>query len=142
MASTVLLELRGQLEWLTREIRFRIFCYSVRHFVLEYDAKSSRNTFQYSERDQIITVHVIGGIKAFIKVPQNWPVSLSPLKLLSLKPLNEYNSDIPLGILCKSLEILNSLELSRRINVLPFIDAIEEILVKELKKSSKVQHEH
>lgn len=129
-----LLELRSLLVYLVGQIQFRIYCYSIRSAVLKDDAKVSRNSFQYSERDQVITVHVFGGIKAFVKVPQNWPVSMSPLKLLSLKPLDESSGDISLGMLCKAMDILNSLELSRRQNLLLFIDAIEEILLQEMPK--------
>ncbi|KAH9328926.1 hypothetical protein KI387_001034, partial [Taxus chinensis] len=116
-------KLRGQLDFLVKEIQFRIYCHNIRLAVLECDAKVSRNSFQYSERDQVITVHVFGGIKAFIKIPQNWPVSTSPLKLISMKPLDESAGDISLVMLCKAMEILNTVELSRRQNLLLFIDA-------------------
>jgi hypothetical protein len=131
-----LLESRSQLAYLVGQIQFRIYCYSIRSAVLKDDAKASRNSFQYSERDQVIIVHVFGGIKAFIKVPQNWPVSVSALKLLSLKPLDETSGDISLGMLCKAMDILNSLELSRRQKLLLFIDAIEEILLQEMPKGT------
>lgn len=136
MTRITLLELRSQLAYLVGQIQFRIYCYSIRSAVLKDDAKASRNSFQYSERDQVIIVHVFGGIKAFIKVPQNWPVSISPLKLLSLKPLDETSGDISLGMLCKAMDLLNSLELSRRQNLLLFIDAIEEILLQEMPKGA------
>ncbi|GLJ45734.1 hypothetical protein SUGI_0962480 [Cryptomeria japonica] len=136
VTAIALAEFRGRFEFLVKEIQFRIYCHNIRLALLEHDAKLSRNSFSYSERDQVITVHVFGGIKAFIKVANSWPVSTSPLKLISLKPLDESAGDISFSMLCKAMEISNSLDMSRRQSLLLFIDAIEDILLQQMQKPS------
>lgn len=45
--------------------------------------------------------HMVGGIDAFIKVSQGWPVYSSPLRLISLKSSSQFSKEISLSFLCK-----------------------------------------
>ena len=44
---------------------------------------------------------MIGGIDAFIKVSQGWPLADSPLKLVSLKSSDHYTKGASLSLVCK-----------------------------------------
>lgn len=56
---------------------------------------------EYLVRDEMIVAHVAGGIDAFIKVSQGWPVSSSPLNLTSLKSSDQHSKGVSLSFLCK-----------------------------------------
>jgi hypothetical protein len=53
------------------------------------------------DRDEIIVAHMVGGVDAFMEVSQGWPITNSPLKLVSLKNSNHHAKEISLGFLCK-----------------------------------------
>lgn len=53
------------------------------------------------DRDEIIVAHMVGGVDAFIKVCQGWPVSNNALKLKSLKSSDQQSKGISLSFLCK-----------------------------------------
>ncbi|KAK1295558.1 hypothetical protein QJS10_CPA16g00992 [Acorus calamus] len=90
----------------TEMINVEIFPNDVSISTVVDAVKSSRHSFEYSDRDEIITAHLKGGIKVLIKVCQGWPVSTSPLKLVSVKNSDIYAKDI-------SLSCLSKLELAR-----------------------------
>ena len=46
---------------------------------------------------------MVGGIDAFIKLPQGWPLSDLALELISLKSTSQYSKEISLSFLCKIL---------------------------------------
>lgn len=60
-----------------------------------------RHSFEYSDKDETIILHLVGNIDAFIKIPHSWPVSTSPLKLVSLKNSDFHSKGISLSLLCK-----------------------------------------
>ncbi|KAK1272046.1 hypothetical protein QJS04_geneDACA012663 [Acorus gramineus] len=115
------------LVWLVRSIQQRILLSSLRTLIVE-EASKSRHSFEYSDRDEIITAHLKGGIKVLIKVCQGWPVSTSPLKLVSVKNSDIYAKDISLSCLSKLEEFADSLDVQKRHHLPSFVDAIEELL--------------
>ncbi|KAK1318255.1 hypothetical protein QJS10_CPB04g00296 [Acorus calamus] len=118
------------LVWLVRSIQQRILLSSLRTLVVK-DASKSRHSFEYSDRDEIITAHLKGRIKVLIKVCQGWPVSTSPLKLVSVKNSDIYAKDISLSCLAKLEELADSLDIQKRHHLLSFVDAIEAMLAQQ-----------
>ena len=49
----------------------------------------------------MIVAHPVEGVDAFIKVPQGWPMSDSPLKLTSIKSSNHYTEGISSSFVSK-----------------------------------------
>lgn len=49
----------------------------------------------------MIVAHLLGGVDAFLKVSQGWPLSNSPLKLISLKSSDHQSKQISLSFFCK-----------------------------------------
>nr|KJB61296.1 hypothetical protein B456_009G350500 [Gossypium raimondii] len=96
-------------------------------------AKSFRHCFEYLERDETIIAHLAGGIDAFIKVSQGWPLSKSPLKLLSVKSSDHHSRGISLSLLCKVEEMANSLDMNIRLNLSTFVDAVEKLLLEQMR---------
>lgn len=66
-----------------------------------YLLKSNRHSFEYVDREEMIVAHMIGGIDAFIKPLQGWPLTSSGLTLMSLKSSSHSSKEIPLTVLCK-----------------------------------------
>lgn len=60
-----------------------------------------RHSFEYSDRDETVTAHLVGGIDAFIKISLDWPLSSSGLKLISIKSSDKQSKSISLSFLCK-----------------------------------------
>lgn len=122
----------SQLESLVRQVQHCIILCTLKKLLLK-DAKMSRHSFEHSERDEMITAHMVGGIDAFINIPQSWPLSNSGLKLISLKNSMDNSKSISLGLLYKIKEHANSLNVHTRSNLTKFMDAIEETLVQEMR---------
>lgn len=59
----------------------------------------SRRSAVYSDKDETITIHLLGGVDAYIDIPDGWPVSDFGLKLISVMGKN--NNNISLDIICK-----------------------------------------
>ncbi|KAK1381180.1 centrosomal protein of 290 kDa-like [Heracleum sosnowskyi] len=127
-----LLETRSPLEWFIRKVQDRIVLSILRRVVVK-SANKSRHSIEYIERDDSIVAHMVGGVDAFMKVHQNWPLDGSPLKLISLKNSSPHSKEISLSFLCKVEEAANSLEKKIQQNISSFVDAIEEILVKHMR---------
>ncbi|XP_039013575.1 uncharacterized protein LOC120143280 isoform X2 [Hibiscus syriacus] len=96
-------------------------------------AKSYRHCFEYIEKDETIAAHLVEGIDAFIKVSQGWPLSESPLKLLSVKSSDHHSREISLSLLCKVQEMANSLDTNIRQNLSTFVDAVEKLLLEQMR---------
>jgi len=79
----------------------------------------------------MIVAHMVGGVDAFIKMSQGWPVSNNALKLISLKSSSQHSKEISLSFLCKVEDVANSLDAQIRQNISSFVDAIEEILMQQ-----------
>ncbi|KAL6970980.1 hypothetical protein U1Q18_030659 [Sarracenia purpurea var. burkii] len=126
-----MLETRSSLEWFVRQVQNRIVLCTLRRLLVKEN--KSRHSFEYLDRDETIIAHMVGGVDAFIKIPQGWPVSNFVLKLISLKSSSHYSKEISLSFLCKVEEVANSLDTHIRQNIASFVDAIEEILMQRMR---------
>ncbi|KAG5560689.1 hypothetical protein RHGRI_003876 [Rhododendron griersonianum] len=125
-----MLEMRSPLEWFVRRVQDRIVLCTLRRLLVKF-ANKSRHSFEYIDRDEIIVAHMVGGVDAFIKMSQGWPVSNNALKLISLKSSSQYSKEISLSFLCKVEEVANSLDAQIRQNISSFVDAVEKILMQQ-----------
>ncbi|XWS09189.1 hypothetical protein CRYUN_Cryun40dG0064500 [Craigia yunnanensis] len=125
-------ETRSSLEWFVGKVQDRIILSTLRRFIVKSTNKS-RHSFEYLERDETIVAHLVGGIDAFIKVSQGWPLSKSPLKLLSVKSSNHHSMGISLSLLCKVEEMANSLDALIRQNLSTFADDVEKLLLEQMR---------
>ncbi|XP_071938271.1 uncharacterized protein [Coffea arabica] len=96
-------------------------------------AKSFRHSFEYLDRDEMIVAHMVGGIDAFIRLAQGWPIASAPLNLLTLKSSSNYSKEISLSFLCKVVDVANSLDEHLRYDISSFADGIEEILLQQMR---------
>ncbi|KAL5848537.1 hypothetical protein ACOSQ4_006550 [Xanthoceras sorbifolium] len=125
-----LIETRTPLQWFVRKVQDRIILSTLRRFLVKA-ANKSRHFFEYLDRDETVVAHLVGGIDAFIKLSQGWPLLNSPLKLISLKSSDHHSKGISLSFVCKVEEAANSLDVHMRQNLSSFVDAVEKILVEE-----------
>ncbi|KAH7857676.1 hypothetical protein Vadar_015250 [Vaccinium darrowii] len=125
-----MLEMRSPLEWFVRRVQDRIVLCTLRQLLVKF-ANKSRHSFEYIDRDEMIVAHMVGGVDAFIKMSQGWPVSNNALKLISLKSSSQHSKEISLSFLCKVEDVANSLDAQIRQNISSFVDAIEEILMQQ-----------
>ncbi|KAK8647682.1 hypothetical protein V6N13_121410 [Hibiscus sabdariffa] len=125
-------EPRSSLEWLVGKVQDRIILSTLRRFIVKSTNKS-RHCFEYIEKDETIAAHLVGGIDAFIKVSHGWPLSESPLKLLSVKSSDHQSRGISLSLLCKVQETANSLDMNIRQNLSTFVDAVEKLLLEQMR---------
>ncbi|KAG8636902.1 uncharacterized protein LOC110601451 isoform X2 [Manihot esculenta] len=123
---------RSSLEWFVRKVQDRIILCTMRRVVVKH-ANKSRHSFEYVDRDETIVAHLVGGIDAFIKLSQGWPIAKSPLKVLSLKSSDHHSKEISLSFLCKVEEVVNYLDIDVQLNLLTFVEAIEKILVEQMR---------
>lgn len=126
-----LTETSSSLEWFVRKAQDRIIQSTLRRLVAR-SASTSRQSIEYLDRDEIIVAHMVGGVDAFMEVSQGWPITNSPLKLVSLKNSNHHAKEISLGFLCKVEEAANSLDVHTRQNLSSFVDSVEKILVEQM----------
>ncbi|XP_024451596.2 uncharacterized protein LOC7461649 isoform X2 [Populus trichocarpa] len=126
-----LMETSSSLEWFVRKAQDRIIQSTLRRLVAR-SASTSRQSIEYLDRDEIIVAHMVGGVDAFMEVSQGWPITNSPLKLVSLKNANHHAKEISLGFLCKVEEAANSLDVHTRQNLSSFVDSVEKILVEQM----------
>ncbi|XP_028759696.1 uncharacterized protein LOC114746534 isoform X2 [Neltuma alba] len=120
----------SSLQWLIRKVQDRVILSSLRRLAVK-DANKLRYSLEYLDRDEIIVAHVAGGIDAFIKVSQNWPLYGPPLKLISLTGSDNLK-EISLSFLCKVEKLANSSDSHIRQNIPSFVDAIEKILIEQM----------
>ncbi|KAH0640608.1 hypothetical protein KY285_037194 [Solanum tuberosum] len=125
------LENRSSLEWFVKRVQDRIVLSTLRRFLVK-SANSSRHSFDYVDREETIVAHLVGGIDAFIKLPQGWPLTSSGLTLMSLKSSSQYSQQISLTLLCKVAEVANSLDTNARQTISGFTDRVEEILMQQM----------
>ncbi|KAF7837010.1 cation/H(+) antiporter 4-like [Senna tora] len=121
---------KSSLQWLIRKVQDRIILSTVRRLVVK-DANKSRYSLEYLDRDETIVAHMAGGIDAFIKLSHSWPITNSPLKLISLKGSDNLK-EISLSFLCKVEKVVNSSDSHIRQNIPSFVDAIEKILIEQM----------
>ncbi|KAI3935943.1 hypothetical protein MKW92_008004 [Papaver armeniacum] len=130
--SLPILRNRSSLEWFIRKVQTRIIFCSLRQLLVK-EASKSRYSFEYSDKDETVIAQVPGGIAAFIRIPKGWPTINSPLKLISLKASDNHSTGISLSFLCKVQDLVNSLDVKRRQNLPDFADAIEEVLLQQMR---------
>ncbi|KAG6582484.1 hypothetical protein SDJN03_22486, partial [Cucurbita argyrosperma subsp. sororia] len=121
----------NSLEWFVKKVQDRIVLCTLRRFVVKSANKSS-HSFDYIDQDETIVCCMIGGIDAFIKVSQGWPLADSPLKLVSLKSSDHYTKGASLSLVCKVEKMANSLDARIRQNLSSFADAVEKILKEQM----------
>ncbi|OIT05995.1 PREDICTED: uncharacterized protein LOC109207482 [Nicotiana attenuata] len=129
--SVTVLEDRCFLEWLVRRVQDRIVLCTLRQFLVK-SANNARHSFEYMDREEMIVAHMVGGIDAFIKPLQGWPLTSSGLTLMSLKSSSHSSKEIPLTVLCKVAEVANSLDTNSRQTISVFADRVEEILMQQM----------
>ncbi|CAK7328422.1 unnamed protein product [Dovyalis caffra] len=127
-----LMETSSSLEWFVRKAQDRIIQCTLRRLVAK-SASTSRQSIEYLDKDEIIVAHLVGGVDAFMKVSHGWPITNFPLKLVSLKSSNHHSKEISLAFLCKVEEVANSLDVQTRQNLSSFVDAVEKILVEQMR---------
>ncbi|CAN7127056.1 unnamed protein product [Brassica rapa subsp. narinosa] len=127
---SALLDTRSSLQWLVAKVTERIISVTLRKCMVK-SSKTIRHTFEYYDKDETIVAHIAGGIDAFLKVSDGWPLLNSPLKLASLKNSENHSNGISLSLICKVEELANSLDLQTRQNLSSFMDAIEKILMQQ-----------
>lgn len=131
-SSIMVHETRSSMEWLVGKVQDRIILTTLRRYIVKRMNKS-RHSIEYLERDETIIAHLVGGIDAFIKVSQGWPLSKSPLQLLSVKSSDHHSRGISLSLLCKVEEMANSLDKHIRQNLLTFVDNVEKLLLEQMR---------
>ncbi|KAL6652733.1 hypothetical protein ACP70R_011658 [Stipagrostis hirtigluma subsp. patula] len=119
------------LGWLIRQVQHHIILNILRRSLVN-GANNSRHSFEYVDKDDTVVAHLVGGIDAFIKISEDWPLSSNGLKLISIRNSGTQQMNITLGLLCRAKELANGLELQTRRHLVRFIDAVEEILVREM----------
>ncbi|CAI9265844.1 unnamed protein product [Lactuca saligna] len=125
-------ENKTSLEWFVRRVQDRIILNTLRKSLVK-DANKSRHSIEYIDRDEMIIGHMVDGVDAFIKPSQGWPMTTSPLKLLSLKGSTQSSKEVTFSFLCKVEEMVNSLDVKVCQNLSTFMDAIEEILKQRMR---------
>uniref|UniRef100_A0A0E0DD98 Uncharacterized protein n=1 Tax=Oryza meridionalis TaxID=40149 RepID=A0A0E0DD98_9ORYZ len=120
------------LGWIIRQFQHHIIINTLRRSLVK-DANNSRHSFEYIDKDGTILAHLAGGIDAFIKISADWPLSSCGLKLISILSSRAQSADISLALLCKTKELANGLELQTRRHLVKFVDAIEDILFREMR---------
>ncbi|KAE9587860.1 hypothetical protein Lal_00029473 [Lupinus albus] len=120
----------SSLQWFIKEVQDRIIVSTLRHLVVK-DANKSRYSLVYLDKDETIVAHMPGGIDAYIKLSNGWPIYGSPLKLISIKGSDTLKST-SLSFHCKVEKMANSLDNHIRHNILRFVDAVEKVLKEQL----------
>ncbi|BBG93383.1 hypothetical protein Prudu_001376 [Prunus dulcis] len=122
---------KSSLQWFVTKVQDRIVLGTMRRLVVK-NANKSRHSLEFLDKDETVVAHVVGGVDAFIKVPQGWPLLSSPLKLIYLKSSDQHSKGISLSFLCTVQELANSLAVRIRQTLSSFVDAIEKILVEQM----------
>ncbi|XP_016648074.1 PREDICTED: uncharacterized protein LOC103322675 [Prunus mume] len=91
---------KSSLQWFVTKVQDRIVLCTMRRLVVK-NANKSRYSLEYLDKDETVVAHVVGGVDAFIKVAQVWPLLSSPLKLIYLKSSDQHSKGISLSFLCK-----------------------------------------
>nr|TKW03901.1 hypothetical protein SEVIR_7G073500v2 [Setaria viridis] len=92
-----------------------------------------RHSFEYFDKEEAIVAHLDRGIDASIKISSDWPLCSYGLKLISLRNSGTHPTNMASSLLSKTKELANGLDLHIRQHLLRFVDAVEEILIRELR---------
>ncbi|ANM65692.1 RNA-directed DNA polymerase (reverse transcriptase)-related family protein [Arabidopsis thaliana] len=133
---SAVLDTRSSVQWVVAKVQDKIISTTLRKdFVMS--SKTIRYTFEYYDKDETIVAHIAGGIDAFLKVSDGWPLLNTPLKLASLKNSDNQSKGFSLSLISKLEELANSLDLETRQNLSGFMDAVEKILVQQTREELK-----
>ncbi|PWZ41824.1 hypothetical protein Zm00014a_036445 [Zea mays] len=97
----------------------------------EWNAK--RHCFEYLNKKEMIVAHLDRGIDVSIKMSSDWPLCSYGLKLISIRNAGDRPTNIASTILCKTKELANELEPQIRQHLLTLVDAVEDIIIRELR---------
>lgn len=118
------------LGWFLQKVQDRIVTCTMRQLIVKL---KSRHSFEYVDKEELIIAHMDGGVDVFIKPSQGWPLSMSALKLVSLRSSDQNARGISLSLLSKVEEAANSLDVNIRKSITDFVDGIEEILLEKMR---------
>ncbi|KAH9620787.1 hypothetical protein KSS87_018167 [Heliosperma pusillum] len=93
-------ETRSTLGWFLQKVQDRIVMCTLRQLVVK-NANNSRHSFEYLDKDESVIAHMTGGTDAYLKPSQDWPLSGSELKLVSLRSSDQNAKEISLSLLSK-----------------------------------------
>ncbi|XP_076922352.1 uncharacterized protein LOC143584117 [Bidens hawaiensis] len=123
---------KTSLEWFVQRVQEKIVLRTLRKSLVKAASKS-RHFIEYVDKDEIIIAHLVDGVEACIKASPGWPITSSPLKLLSLKASSQSSKEVTFSFLCKVEERVNSLDVQVCQNLSTFVDAIEEIFTQRMR---------
>ncbi|CAN0875311.1 hypothetical protein LINGRAHAP2_LOCUS10754, partial [Linum grandiflorum] len=129
-SSSSIPETRSSLQWFILKVQDKISECNLRRHVAKSGSKS-RHSFEYLDKDETIKAHLVG-VDAFIKVGPGWPLTNSPLKLMSLKSSNQHK-EVSLSFLCKIEERANSMDAQIRHELVSFADEIEKAVLEQMR---------
>nr|CAB3484271.1 unnamed protein product [Digitaria exilis] len=95
--------------------------------------RSSRHSFEYFNREEVIIAHLDREVDASIKISSDWPLCSYGLKLISIRNSGTHPTNIASSLLSKTQKLANGLEQEIRQHLVRFMDAVEEILIRELR---------
>ncbi|XP_027337591.1 cation/H(+) antiporter 4-like [Abrus precatorius] len=124
---------KSSLQWFIQKVQDRIILSNLRRLIVK-DANKSRYSLEYLDKNETIVAHMAGGIDAYIKLSNGWPIFCSPLKLISIKG-SESSDDLKrtsLNFHSKLEKLANSLDTHIRHNISSFVDAVEKVLIEQL----------
>ncbi|PAN37741.1 hypothetical protein PAHAL_7G118200 [Panicum hallii] len=120
------------LGWLIQQCQRRFIINALRRSLVN-DANNSRHSFEYFDKEDAIIAHLDRGIDASIKISSDWPLCSYGLKLISICNSGTHPTNIASSLLTKTKELANGLDQHIRQHLVRFVDAVEEILIRELR---------
>ncbi|CAL5017433.1 unnamed protein product [Urochloa decumbens] len=119
------------LGWLIQQCQCRFIVNALRRSLVN-DANNSRHSFEYLDKEEVIIAHLDRGVDASIKISSDWPLCSYGLKLISIRNSGTNPINIDSSLLSKIKELANTLDGHIRQYLVKFVDAVEEILIREL----------
>uniref|UniRef100_A0A0A9ENF6 Uncharacterized protein n=1 Tax=Arundo donax TaxID=35708 RepID=A0A0A9ENF6_ARUDO len=117
--------------WLILQFQHHIIVNALRQSLVN-DANNSRHSFEYFDKEETVVAHLVRGVDVVIKTSADWPVSSYGLKLITICNSGTHPTNICSSLLSKTKELANGLELQIRRHLVRLVDAVEDILVREL----------
>ncbi|CAD5324006.1 unnamed protein product [Arabidopsis thaliana] len=97
---SAVLDTRSSVQWVVAKVQDKIISTTLRKYIV-MSSKTIRYTFEYYDKDETIVAHIAGGIDAFLKVSDGWPLLNTPLKLASLKNSDNQSKGFSLSLISK-----------------------------------------
>ncbi|KAF8697147.1 hypothetical protein HU200_036141 [Digitaria exilis] len=120
------------LGWLIQQCQRCLIINALRRSLVN-DANNSRHSFEYFNREEVIIAHLDREVDASIKISSDWPLCSYGLKLISIRNSGTHPTNIASSLLSKTQKLANGLEQEIRQHLVRFMDAVEEILIRELR---------